>query len=221
MRKWFLFVVATSWVLGAAGVTGAAPLNWSGTARVDVADFPPFLLYGGGVATVNASAGGVPAHLSSLRLAASRGQVSGTDTVFITDPETAGNAIGAIIWHSVGGTGTFAPVSGGVASTSVLTRNTLPVYGMAKICLLTTACTLFLELPLTAPTTVNGVTGTGINGIGIGGLLTAGGYGAIRLSLQVAPWTIKTTTAFDHVTMPGGSQIFVPLTVKGWAHAPA
>ena len=72
---------------GAAGVASAAVLNWSGSARVLLADYPPGELRGGGVATINGSAGGVPAHLSTLRLAESRGQVKGTFTRIVTDPD--------------------------------------------------------------------------------------------------------------------------------------
>jgi hypothetical protein len=222
MRKWFVLVAATSLVLGAAGVAGAAPMNWSGTASVTIADIPSFTFQGGGVATVNDSAGGVPAHLNTLRLKGSRGQISGIDTEFITDPETSGNGIAAVIVEFAGGTGTFSPISGGAASTGPLSRNIMPVYGMAKICLLSTACTQYLVMPFTAPTTVNGVPGSGINAVGVGGLLTAGGYGGIRISLQGAPWTIKTTTVTDQITTPtGGSRVFTLQTAQGWAHAPA
>ena len=104
----------------------------------------------------------------------------------------------------------------------MLTQNILPIYGMAKICLLSTACTSYLDMPFTEPTTVNGVPGTGISAVGVGGLMTAGGYGGIRISLQAAPWTIKTTTVIDQITTPtGGSRIFTHQTAKGWAHAPA
>jgi len=221
MRKWFVLVAAISLVLGAAGVAGAAPLNWEGTANVIIADIPEFTISGGGVATVNNSAGVIPAHLDTLRLKGSRGQIAGTDTQFITDPETAGNGIAAVVVQVAGGTGTFGPISGGAASATALTRNILPVYGMAKICLLSTTCTLFLDMPFTKPTTVNGVPGTGISAVGVGGLITAGGYGGIRISLQAAPWTIKTATVTDQVTTTGGSRIFTFQTIKGWAHAPA
>ena len=53
----------------------------------------------------------------------------------------------------------------------------------------------------------------------MGGLITAGGYGGIRISLQAAPWTIKTTTVVDQITT-GGTRVFTPQTAKGWAHAP-
>jgi hypothetical protein len=222
MRKWFVLVAAISLVLGTAGVAGAAPLNWGGSTTFTISDIPSFQFTGGGVATVNNSAGGLPAHLDTLRLKGSRGQIDGTDTQFITDPDTAGNGIAAVIVQVAHGTGTFVPVSGGAASTSVLTQNILPVYGMAKICLLSTVCSMYLDMPFTQPTTVNGVPGTGISAVGVGGLITAGGYGGIRISLQAAPWTIKTTTVVDQITTPtGGLRIFTTQTYKGWAHAPA
>jgi hypothetical protein len=222
MRKRFVFVAAISIVVGAASVASAAPLNWEGTVTVIIADNPRVHVTGGGVATLNASAGGIPAHLSTLRLAESRGNVAGTETVFITDPEVAANGVAAIIVDATLGTGSFAPISGGAASTVVLARDTLPVRGVAKVCILSTSCTAYVALPLTLPTTVNGVPGTGTKGIGIGGFLTAGGYGGIRLSLEAAPWTIKTATVVDQITTPtGGSRIFTFQTAKGWAHAPA
>ena len=220
MRKWFLLIAAISLLLGAAGVAGAAPLNWVGSASVTIADIPRFDFSGGGVATVNDSAGGVPAHLDTLRLKGSRGQIGGIDTEFITDPETAGNGIAGVIVEIEMGTGTFAPISGGAASATVLTRYVMPVYGMAKICLLSTACSLYLEMPFTRAPTVNGVPFTGFTAVGVGGLLTAGGYGGIRISLQAAPWTIKTTTVIDQITT-GGTRISTTQTAKGWAHAPA
>ena len=222
MSKRFLLVAAISIVVGAAGVASAAPLNWEGTLTVIIAENPRVHVTGGGVATVNASAGGIPAHLSTLRLAESRGNVAGTETVFITDPELAANGVAAIVVDSTLRTGTFVPISGGAASTVPLAQNLMPMGGLAKICILSTSCTAFVALPLTGPTTVNGVTGTDIKGVGLGGLLTAGGYGGIRVSLQAAPWTIKTVTVLDQITTPtGGSRIVTSQTARGWAHAPA
>ena len=54
-----------------AGTASAAVLNWEGTFTVDMIDFGNGGGSGGGVATVNGSAGGVPAHLEH---AAPRGQ---------------------------------------------------------------------------------------------------------------------------------------------------
>jgi hypothetical protein len=65
------------------------------------------------------------------------------------------------------------------------------------------------------------VPGTGTKGVGVGGLITAGGYGGIRISLQAAPWTIKTATVIDQITPTGGPpRIFETWYAKGWAHAP-
>ena len=98
----------------------------------------------------------------------------------------------------------------------------MPVGGVVKICLLSTACTQFLPLVLNQPTTVNGVPGTGSKGVGVGGMVTAGGYGGIRISLQAAPWTIKTATVLDQITPTGGPpRIITTWTAQGWAHAPA
>ena len=84
MRRWFMFVAAISIVVGAAGVASAAPLNWEGTITVIIAENPPVTVTGGGVATLNNSAGGIPEHLGTLRLAESRGNISGTEPVYST-----------------------------------------------------------------------------------------------------------------------------------------
>jgi hypothetical protein len=210
--------------LGMAAAASAAPLNYEGTSTTYLADYPPGVLYGGGVATINGSAGVIPAHLSTWRLAASRGQISGTFTRIVTDPETLANGVAALIYDNVGGgTGTNTGISGGVAST-MASPGTTPIHGVVKVCLLSTACTQFLPLVLSQPTTVNGVIGTGVDAVGVGGLLTAGGYGGIRISLVAAPWTIKTATVIDQITTTPGAtptRIFTTWIAKGWAHAPA
>jgi hypothetical protein len=217
VRKLFVLFSTGLLALSMAGIASAAALNWEGTWTLDMGDFGEGSTTGGGVATVNSSAGGVPAHLDTLRLASSRGQVTGTWTNLITDPETSGNGIAALRFEGVqGGTGRLRPISGGATG---LTQNTMPTYGLVKVCLLTTACTTYLAVPFTAPTTVNGVPGGGIKGIGIGGLLTLGGYGGIRMSLQQAPWTIKTATVIDQITTVNGSRVASVQTYKGWAHA--
>jgi len=222
MRKLLIILASGFSALGMAGIASAAPLNWEGTMIILMADYPSSVMTGGGVATVNGSSGGIPAHLSSLRVMASRGQVNGSFTNVVTDPELAANGVAAFIFQEMeGGTLTVGAISGGAASTSVLTPNTMVVGGVVRMCLLSTSCTLFLDMVFTAPTTVNGVPGTGRKGLGIGGLITVGGYGGIRMSVEGAPWTIKTTTVFDHITTVGGSRIFTPVVFKGWAHAPA
>jgi hypothetical protein len=219
MRKLFVLMATAFLALGAAGVANAAVLNWEGTATALLGDYTPAEFRGGGVATINGSSGAVPAHLSALRLAASRGQFQGT--VLVTDPTYTGSGIRVVKYDGIaGGTGTWGGISGGAASTST-GGGILPVGGTAKFCILSTACTQFLPMFLTQPTTVNGVPGTGIKGVGVGGVITAGGYGGIQISLQAAPWTIKTATVLDQITPTGGPPpIMTTWVAKGWAHAP-
>jgi hypothetical protein len=223
MRKLFVLMASGFLVFGMAGVANAAVMNYEGTARILLADFPEGILPGGGVATINGSAGGVPAHLSTMRLAKSRGQINGSFVRLVTDPETIADGIASLIYEDVGLlTGTWAGISGGVASTSTGNVGQMAVGGLVKICLLSTACSQFLPLVLNQPTTVNGVPGTGTKGVGVGGLITAGGYGGIRISLQAAPWTIKTATVLDQITPTGGPpRVNETWVAKGWAHAPA
>jgi hypothetical protein len=215
------FLAAGFLALGVAGVAEAAVLNWSGTLTQSLADYPGGVLRGGGVATINGSSAGIPAHLQTLRLAGSRGQIGGNMTVILTDPETAANGLAAFVYEGIQGqTGTIGGISGGAASTSAGPGGVMAFPGLIKICLLSTECTQFLPLQPTQPTTVNGVPGTGVKGIGVGGLITVGGYGGIRISLQCGPWTVKTETVIDQITTPGGSRVFTPVPGKGWAHAP-
>jgi hypothetical protein len=198
-------------------------MNWEGTTTNILADFVPGSFTGGGVATVNDSSGVIPAHLNTLRIAASRGQMIGTFIDLVTDPEEVGNGVAAISYIGVGPrTGTWGAISGGAASNVGLTQDIVPVGGLVKICILTSTCQNFVALILTQPTgTVNGQP-VGLKGVGIGGLITAGGgTDPIRVSLEGAPWTIKTATSIDHLTTTGGNQIFEPRVYKGFAHGPA
>ena len=244
MRKSLLVALGAALLFGAAGAAEAARINWAGTTSSTTGELPPLTLTGGGVATVNGVSGTIPAHLNTLRLEASRGGVAGTDTNIITDPETAGNGIAALILQGEGGTGTLAPISGAIASTTALTKRVIPAGGLSKICLLSTVCTDFLPLLLTQPTTngarfqVNtatpnqltvgggqgkriGIPGTGIKGVGIGGLVTVGGDSAIRISVEAAPWTVKTATAIDQTDDNTGAAAFHNVTKMGFAHGPA
>ena len=75
MRRLFVLFSTGLLALSMAGIASAATLNWEGTFVIDMVDFGRGEASGGGVATVNSSVGGVPAHLSTLRLAGSRGHV--------------------------------------------------------------------------------------------------------------------------------------------------
>jgi hypothetical protein len=68
MRRGLVALAVAGLALGSAGSASAAPLNWAGTFSTILADLGVISNGGGGVATVNDSAGGVPAHLQTLRL---------------------------------------------------------------------------------------------------------------------------------------------------------
>jgi hypothetical protein len=240
---WKAIGLAAAVWLAAAGAQ-ASVLNWEGTVTVVTGNLPAIPIAGGGVATVNGPGSPIPAHLATLRLKASRGAVEGTNTNFITDPDTAGNGIAAVVVQAALGTGTLAPISGALGSNASLTQAYLPLGGVAKICLLSTVCTDFLPLLLTQPTTngaryqVNtatanqltplgtqgkrlGIPGTGIKGVGVGGLVTVGGFSAVRISLEAAPWTVRTATAIDQTDDNTGAAAFHAVTRMGFAHGPA
>ena len=99
-------------VLGAghAGGAHARVLGYEGTLTLDFIqpDLPTLAFTGGGVATVNGSAGRIP--LSSLRLA---GGISGFDTAPVTDPDLS--PIFAFSVEVTLGTGVLAPISGALS----------------------------------------------------------------------------------------------------------
>lgn len=242
MRSLAIALAVATGLLGSAGAR-AASLNFQGTLTTTFGNLPPMAISGGGVATLNGSTGPMPGHLATLRLKASRGNLSGTQTRVVTDPGLAANGIAAIVVQGTLRTGTLAPISGAPRIAPPLTRNQLPIGGVAKICLLSTVCTDFLPLALTQPTTngaryqVNsatqnqltpnglqgkklGIPGTGVKGVGVGGLVTAGGSG-IRISLDAAPWTVRTAQAIDQTSANTGTAAFHAVTRMGFAHGPA
>ena len=238
------FTAAFAAALLGAPSARSSVLNWEGTVTTRTGNLPAIPIAGGGVATLNGSTGPIPAHLATLRLKGSRGNVTGTATQLVTDPEVAGNGIAAVVVQAALRTGTLAPISGAVASNAILTERSLPLGGIAKICLLSTICTDFLPLVLTQPTTNGaryelntatanqltpnglqgkrlGVPGTGVKGVGIGGLITVGGDSPIRISLEAAPWTVQTATAVDQTDDNTGAAAFHNVTRMGFAHGPA
>jgi hypothetical protein len=208
-----LLVVLTTF--GITAIASAAPLNWEGTSTPLLGDFPRSnRITGGGVATLNGS-GGI-GHVNTLRLKASRGNLSGGFTQLVTDPETVGNNVAELRWEDLAlTTGTFAPISGALQNTSLaLTSNRLGLTGTVRLCLFTTDCVDQLAAPLQ--------TENGNVGVGLGGIITVDD-GTIKISLQAAPWTIKTVTLTDHVTTTDAelNRIFQTVNLTGFAHGPA
>jgi hypothetical protein len=181
----------------------ASPLFWEGTLSIEVLGLPPIAMTGGGVATVDGPGG---AWLQTLRIAATRGGITGAVQVPITDPGLAPNV--ALRATASLGTGSFAPISGGTA-TAPLTRRALPLRGLARLCLFSTACGTHIPLPFTRATPSGG-----LEGVGIGGLVTIGGGGPLRFSIEGAPWTLHTATVA--LATPGGGEL--PVFASGFVH---
>ena len=195
-----------------------ARLNWAGTGTVHLFedDNANAHFYGGGVATVNGTSGVIPAHLDEIRFAPDRGMIAGEHTHFVTDPEVTGSGLAAVQYLDVEAlTGTV----GGSFATGPR-PGPIPIGGIVNVCLLSPACSIYIPLAMTVPTTVNGVPGDGRKGIGIGGLLTMGGYGGIRVSVQAAPWTVGTASGQNVVETLGGSMVVSTWTMAGWVHGP-
>jgi hypothetical protein len=186
-----------------AGSASAALVDWHGTLESKLAAARRFEqsgahmgLRGSGVATVNGSGGGV---FHTLRL---KGGITGSDYNPVTDPDTSGTipVIGA---SGTLGTGTLSDLQNPPLSNNILT-----IKGFSRICLFTPACSNTsprLDIPYVVDAS---------NAIGIGGLLTAGGNGSIRISLEAGPWTIGSGAAVNQ-TQKGG---FKTVTATGFSH---
>jgi len=214
MPKLVILGAVAMLAFGVTATASAAPLNYQGTLIFEFGTMPPIPAFGGGVATVNDSGG--LGHLGNLRVKASRGGITTIGAVAV-GTDFLGPPIFGIQMTASLRTGTLGPISGGVQS-SPLTKNVLPVAGLLKFCAFSTACVAFQPLELTQHT---GATGT--KGFGIGGILTLGGTGPVRISIEAAPWTVKTGTVIDQITTPVGGTVkkFVNVTQMGFAHGPS
>jgi len=216
MRWWVILGVVATIISAATSNAAAALLHYEGTLTFELGTLPPIHAVGRGVATVNNS--GTLGHLDNMRLKASRMGI-GNANVFVPVTDAAAAPIVGILITASLGTGTLGPISGNVnSSVNPLTSPVLPIRGLAKVCLFSTSCGTALPLLLTQHT---GATGT--KGAGIGGILTIGGTSPIRISIEAAPWTLKTKTSIDQITTPVGGTIkkYVNRTEKGFAHGPS
>jgi hypothetical protein len=206
-----MLAIALAACVSAARVAGAGPLNWEGTFSIEVLGFPAVSVTGGGVSTVTGPGDG--GFLQTLRLAASRGGITGSAMFPISDPAAQAGGIASLRASVSLASGSLAPISGGTGYTA-LTRNVLPVRGLAKLCLLSTSCSQYYPIALTQPTSE--VPG-GVKGVGVGGLVTVGGTGRLRLSIEAAPWTLYTATV--SLTSAAGGK--VPVFTSGFVHGAA
>ena len=153
-----------------------------------------------GVATVNASGGGGLLH--TLRLG---GGVTGSNYNPVTDPDTSGTI------KTIGVEGTRMTATLGDFQNPPLTSNKMLVKGFTRLCLFQPCQLGFLDFDI--PLSAN----SGHTGVGIGGLLTKGGAGPIRISIEAAPWTLGSGTAVNQT----GKGNFKTVTVSGFIHGAA
>ena len=161
----------------------------------------PVQLTGVGVATVNPIAGGE--QLVSLQV----GPISfcdpdptlpstcDPDPVPFTDPVVSALVKSYDLKGVSAQSGFFFDLSHATTSPANLTQNTLPIAGLARICL------LFVGCPSTTTVEVD-LNQNGTRGIGIGGTITAGTTSGFFISLHHAPWQLAPAT-LDQSTFPG------------------
>jgi len=184
-----------------AEVSNAASMQWEGTISVSLSSSEDLSVEASGEAVVIDNGNGFT--LQTLRPV---GNSFGTDTVLLTDPEVP--AIAAVRLEAGVGFGTLAPFDPLASlSQSQLTKNILPLYGTLKLCVLSSACTSYIPIPLVSPSFGAAV--------GVGGLVTIG-LGAIRISVEAAPWTLR--DAAVTVETPSGSTF--QFVTSGSAHGP-
>jgi hypothetical protein len=187
--------------LSAAEVSSAASMQWEGTISVSLSSSPDLSVEASGEAVVIDNGNGFT--LQTLRPV---GDSFGTDTFLLTDPEVP--TIAAIRLEAGVGFGTLAPFDPlAPLSQPQLTKNILPLYGTLKLCVLSSACSAYIPIPLASPSFGAAV--------GVGGLITLG-PGGMRISVEAAPWTLRDATIT--VETPSGSSF--QLATSGSAHGP-
>jgi len=189
-----------------AGPAAAKTIGWHGTLELDLGFNPSIFIEGSGVATVNDSSGS--AHLSTLRL---NGGITGSGIIPITDPNSTATVKSMRLSASLGGevdktqrTATLTGISGAPP----LGQNALPIGGFTRVCLFSANCITNIAVANTR--------NSGNTGVGVGGLLTLGGNGQIRISIEVAPWTLAPVSGLNQ-TVKGN---FVTQVATGFVHGP-
>ena len=188
--------VAAALALGAVSAR-AGPLPFKCTLTVQIATLPSIVAAGGGVASVNGSAGG--GHLSTLALA---GGSFGPLTVSL--PLTSVSTMQSIRVTGINNlTGTFTGISGGPPG-----GGPMGVTGLAKLCLIFAACP-YANVPVPLTPTAN-------TGLGIGG--TQSVPGGVAITMVHMPWTVGQPVLTMHTP---NTTISTPVLPGGFAHGPA
>jgi len=170
-------------VVGAVGGARATVMPVEATLTIEYGTTAPVHLNGVGVATVNPIVGGD--RLVSLQVGPI--DYGDSDSVLFTDPVVTALVKSYDLRGVSGRSGTFFDLSHATTSPAKLTQNTLPIAGIARICLLFSGC-------LSSTTVEVDLTQNGTRGIGIGGTVTAGNTTGFRVSLHNAPWQLAPAT---------------------------
>ena len=193
-------VLFTAWAVASAiPMTAlAGEVAWQGTLSIDFVGLAPVSVEGMGIATLD----GTGANFSSLRL---EGGIAGEHHTPVT-PLTGTAArptvsVGASVELGSGTLGPFWPAQ-------PLTANRLPVGGTERLCWFFPGCGLYLGLPLSVR--------SGQSALGVGGIATLGGVGAVRISVDFRPWTVRTAS----LSFETGAGEVVTATERGWVHGP-
>ena len=200
MQRLLFAMTAILLALGLAGAAGAATLQYSGTVGSKLAAnrIKISRSVSTGVATVNMSGGGGLLH--TLRL---EGSKTGSNYNPVTDPDTSGTI------KTIGVEGTRMTGTLGDFQNPPLTSNMMLIKGFTRLCLFQ-PCGQLGSINFDVPLSANG----GSMGVGIGGVMTRGGIGSIRISIEAAPWTLGSGTAVNQT----GKGNFKTVTVTGFIH---
>ena len=194
-------------VVVAAGSAGATAMSVQATLTVEYGLTDPINLNGVGVASVNPIVGGD--RLVSLLVGPI--DYGNGGPVLFTTPSVAALVKSYDLQGVSGQSGFFSDLSHATTSPAKLTQNTLPIAGIARICLLISGCQpdFTLEIDLNQ---------NGTRGVGIGGIITAStplSPTALQLSFQHAPWQLAPATLLQS-TMSG----IVTAMATGYVHGP-
>lgn len=175
----------------------ADPTGWLGTLSIEFVHLPPIEIQGHGVAILETTG----ARIDRVALA---GGVSGSGAAQLPRTGELGTiSVAAELELGTGSLASLDPQHSGAPA-----GNRLPLAGMLKLCLFFPGCGLHLPLGLTQD--------AGDRGMGVGGLLTAGGFGSIRVSVDTAPWTLGTALLSPYPYANGETVV----SARGWAHGP-
>jgi len=186
--------------LGLAGSVSAAQLKYQGTTttKLGAARTKENRIRSSGVATVNVSSGSGLLH--TLRL---DGGVTGSKYNPVTDPDVSGTI------KTIGVEGTRMTGTLWDFQNPPLASNKMLIKGFTRLCLFGPCGTVNFDIGLSA--------NNGNTGVGVGGLLTAGGAGAIRISIEAAPWTLGSGAAINQT----GKGNFKTVVASGFIHEAA